>query len=94
MRYAVIVDQNEATMTDYQKVLAEIGSDAPPGRLAHAVGSTDDGLRFIDIWESREHAHRFERDHLLPAFAKVFGGDRSMNPKVTEIDVEIYIGAS
>jgi hypothetical protein len=94
MRYAVIVDQDEATMTDYHRVLAEIGSDVPAGRLAHAVGSTDDGLRFIDIWESREHAHRFERDHLIPAFAKVFGDHWPSEPKVTELDVEDYIGAT
>jgi hypothetical protein len=93
MRYALIVDQAEATMADYQKVLAEIGRDAPAGRLAHAVGSTDDGLRFIDIWESREDARRFQRDLLLPAFVKVFGDRRTSQPVVTELDVEDYIGA-
>jgi hypothetical protein len=93
MRYALIVDHAEATMADYQKVLAEIGSDRPAGRLAHAVGSTDDGLRFIDIWESREDAQRFQRDLLLPAFVKVFGDRRSSQPMVIELDVQDYVGA-
>jgi hypothetical protein len=93
MRYAVIVD-TEATMADYRKVLAEIGNEAPAGRLAHAVGSTDDGLRFIDIWESREDAHRFEQDHLFPAFVKVLSDRRSSRPTITELDVEDYVGSA
>ena len=94
MRYAAVIDQAGITMEDYQKVIAVLGTEPPAGRLAHAVGVSGDGLRFVNIWETREHASKFERERLLPAFAQVFGDRPPTRPQVSELDVADYIGAS
>jgi hypothetical protein len=94
MHYAVVIDQADGTMEEYGKVLDVLGEVPPAGRLAHAVGTTGAGLRFIEIWESREHARNFERDRLLPAFAQVLGASPSPRPEISELDVSSYTGAS
>jgi len=88
MPYAVVIDQ-ATTMEDYRKVLDVLGSEPPAGRLVHAVGEYQGGLRFIDIWESRDQADAFARDRLMPAFTKVFGGPVGA-PQMAPLDVEDF----
>ncbi len=92
MAYAMVVDQ-PVTMEDYRKLLDVVGLEQPAGRIFHAFGPFEGGLRFIDVWESRESARAFERDRLFPAYAQVFGG-QAQPPKMSELDVEVYGGPS
>ena len=50
-----------------------------PIAIFHAAGALDDGgFRIFDVWESRGHFERFEKDRLMPAVMEVVaaaGGD-------------------
>jgi hypothetical protein len=56
----------------YQQLKAEIGEDPPAGLIVHVVQKTDQGLRYLDVWESREDFARFARQRLHPALQRVF----------------------
>lgn len=60
----------------------------PDGVEARYVGTADDGqLRFITLWESKEHADRFFTRTLGPALAKALGPEPTGAPQVVGIDV-------
>jgi len=91
MPYGMIIEQPGTTIEEYRRVLDVLGGEAPAGRLVHAVGATADGLRFMDVWRTRDDARRFQTERLFPAFAKVFGGQRDP-ARVIDFDVsELHI---
>lgn len=49
--YAVVCDI-AASWATYPASELALRGDAAPGLLLHAAGSTDDGYRVIDVWES------------------------------------------
>ncbi len=61
----------------YDAVRVELGWDGeqgmPPGLLAHAAGTTDDGFCVIEWWDSEESWNTFFSSALQPAFEKVGG---------------------
>jgi hypothetical protein len=63
MTYAFIQDVpiDQAT---YEKVRAGLGDEAPTGLISHVVIAGDNGLRYVDVWESREDWDRFHIDRL------------------------------
>ncbi len=42
--------------------------DPPEGGIFHAAWFEKDGLHVFDVWESREHFHRFFENQVLPTF--------------------------
>jgi len=50
---------------------AEVDSDPPAGLLMHCAGEVDGVFQIIDIWESAEHAQRFDSERLGPAINEV-----------------------
>ena len=40
--------------------------DPPEGGIFHAAWFESDGLHVVDVWESREHFHRFFDNQVLP----------------------------
>lgn len=63
------------TQQQYDQVeekLRQCGVSLPAaGQLVHVAGPADGGWRTVDVWESREAADRFFRDHLEAIFAEV-----------------------
>jgi hypothetical protein len=59
----------------YDKVNAEMGveGNSPPGLLFHCAGEVDGSWQIIDVWESHEHAQRFDDERLSPAIEQVMG---------------------
>jgi len=59
----------------YDATQARIGTDADPpeGLLMHSVGETDGTWQIIDVWESEQHAQRFDDERLGPAIREVVG---------------------
>ncbi len=63
------------TAAMYDATQARIGVDAnpPEGLLMHSAGETDGTWQIIDVWESEEHARRFDDERLGPAIRELVG---------------------
>jgi hypothetical protein len=70
MPVAVILDFEGATLDQYDQVIErmglEPGGDVPDGALFHWVTATDNGIRVVDVWESREVFDRFAEEQIGP----------------------------
>ncbi|HEY2259431.1 MAG TPA: hypothetical protein VGH45_06945 [Solirubrobacteraceae bacterium] len=59
----------------------DVHNDPPPGLIAHTAGRDSNGVwRIFDVWESREHAQRFQDERLMPIVQEVMqqaSGDAS-----------------
>jgi hypothetical protein len=54
----------------YDRLDREVGPN-PDGLIVHFAAKTGEGMRIIDVWESKEVYERFERDVLMPAAQRV-----------------------
>jgi hypothetical protein len=94
MAVGVIQDLDGATLEQYDQILVKMGFTAGgrhlPGCLFHWVSKTDDGLRVIDVWESREQFDRFAEEQIGP-FSQEVGFP--IPPKTTFYDVHNYLTA-
>ncbi len=62
MAVAILFDISGARRSQYDAVIRKLqdaGEGAPPGRLYHVSGPTQDGWRVVDVWESQEQFERF-----------------------------------
>ncbi|HEY5261901.1 MAG TPA: hypothetical protein VIJ33_07285 [Solirubrobacteraceae bacterium] len=59
----------------YDAIQAKLGADEnpPDGLLMHSAGAVDGVWQIIDVWESEEHARRFDDEHLGPAIQELVG---------------------
>lgn len=68
----VAIDMNfrGATLDQYDQVVGAMGytpgGPAGPGALFHWVTRTDDGIRVVDVWESKEQYERFAQEKIGP----------------------------
>ena len=58
MAYAFVEDI-AASWEQYEPVDAAIAEAPPDGLILHVAGPTDEGVRTIGVWESREAWRRF-----------------------------------
>jgi hypothetical protein len=58
MAYALVEDI-PASWEQYEPVDAAIADPVPQGLILHVAGPTDDGVRTIEVWESRDAWRRF-----------------------------------
>ena len=71
MSYAYIQDV-PINLGLYQQIKAELGDEPPKGLIVHVVGQTEQGLRYLDVWESKEDCDRFFVEQVHPALDRVF----------------------
>jgi hypothetical protein len=75
MAVAVILDFPGATLEQYDQVLDLMGltkgGAGPPGALFHWATKSDDGIRVVDVWESREAFDRFAQEKIGPLTQQV-----------------------
>jgi hypothetical protein len=76
----------------YRRITDGLGRDAPAGLILHlAVELPEGGLRYIDVWESREDCDRFGEERLHPVvhalLSEVFGDQVPDEPERTELAV-------
>ncbi len=91
MTYAYIRDLPIGT-EHYERVMDEVGRDAPDGLIVHLVAKREGGLRYIDVWESEAHWDKFHDDVLQPALVRAFETDeRAPSPvePVSEV-LDVY----
>ena len=88
MAVAIEMNFKGATLEQYDEVLKLMGLDggepAPTGGLYHWVSKTDDGLRIVDVWETREQFDKFAAEQIGPYSAQA---GIPAPPEVTYYDV-------
>ena len=62
----------------YDEVMAKVGERlrlaagrSAPGVLFHWVAATDDGVRFVDVYESHHVADDLAQEHITPIVAEL-----------------------
>jgi hypothetical protein len=93
MAVAVQMDFRGATLGQYDQVmtkmdLARESAGIPGGALFHWVTETADGLRVVDVWETREQFEAFAREQILP-FTREVGITET--PDVAFYEVHNYL---
>jgi hypothetical protein len=75
MATAVQMDFKGATLDQYDKVIEKMGfrpgQTGAVGGLFHWVAKTDDGIRVVDVWESKEAFEKFAQDEIGPITQEV-----------------------
>ena len=67
-------------------LVAEAGA-GPPGAISHWATKTDDGIRVVDVWESKEQYAQFAEEQIAPYAREVgFPGE----PEVRFSEVHNY----
>jgi hypothetical protein len=84
------------TPGDYDQLIGRIvdqlglpAGKAAPGVLFHWAGPTDDGMRAVDVYESRAAADRLVTETIGP----IAGHLGLAPPEITEVEVHNYLTA-
>ena len=79
----------------YARIIEELGPEPLAGSLLHlCVHRPEGGLRYIDVWESREACARAFDERIHPAVDRAFGGARpESEPEVHRLEVVDLRGA-
>jgi hypothetical protein len=71
---AVVMDWDEGSLDQYDEVIGKMGFDrngtGPVGSKSHWVAKNGDGIRVVDVWESREQFDAFAQDQIGPLTAE------------------------
>jgi hypothetical protein len=65
MSYAFTYDV-PITAEIYGRIKDGLGSDRPAGLIAHLAWRIESGLRYVDVWESKDDAEAFAEERLHP----------------------------
>ena len=93
MAVAIEMNFKGATLDQYNEVMKLMSLDdgtrpAPPGAIFHWVAQTDDGIRVVDVWETKEQFEKFAQDEIGPYTQQVgFPGP----PETTFRDVHNFL---
>ena len=94
MAIAVQLDFNGATLEEYDQVCSKMGfqplGTGEPGGLFHWVTKTPEGIRVVDVWESREVFDRFAQEKIGPITASIGWTEP---PEITFYEVHNYLTA-
>ena len=89
MAYTTIMEF-DVDLDTHRKIIEAVGDDPIDGMIVHAAGSSEAGIRSIDVWETKEHSDRFFADRLMPAMASL---DMAGGPPVSfeELDLPVVL---
>jgi hypothetical protein len=91
MAIAVIGDApNRALYERVTQIMFPNGIEAVEGGIAHTAGEGANGIRIVDIWESREAYDRFRDERLLPAMREAGIDMSGEGPEFVEL-FELYV---
>ena len=97
MAVAVELNFRGATLDQYDQVIKKMGfQDAgagPTGILFHWVARTDDGMRVVDVWETKEQFERFAQEQIGP-FTQEVGITEQPETRFTEVHNYLTAGSS
>jgi hypothetical protein len=93
---AVAVDMKfpGATLEQYDEVIQKMGfspeGKGAPAGLFHWVSETDEGIRVVDVWESKEQYEKFAQEQIGPITQEA---GVPAPPEVTYYEVHNYLTA-
>ena len=58
----------------YGKIRGKLGSETPKGLVAHVVQQLEGGLRYIDVWETKQDWEAFRDERVHPVVTEVLAG--------------------
>lgn len=94
MAIAAQLDFKGGTLDQYDQVISKMGfspgGPGGPGGLFHWVRKTDDGIRVIDVWETREAFDTFAQEKIGPITVEVGVPNP---PEVRVFEVHNYLTA-
>ena len=65
MTYAFTYDVPIDAQT-YARIKQGLGPERPPGLIAHLAWRTESGLRYVDVWQSKDDHEAFAENRLHP----------------------------
>jgi hypothetical protein len=65
MTYAFTYDV-PITADTYARIKDGLGPERPPGLIAHLAWRTENGLRYVDVWQSEDDHEAFAENRLHP----------------------------
>jgi hypothetical protein len=75
MAVAVQMDFKGTTLDQYDQVIEKMGfrpaGAGAVGGLFHWVAKTGDGIRVVDVWETKEQFEKFAQDEIGPISEQV-----------------------
>ena len=75
MPVAIEMDFPGATLEQYDQVMEKMGltggGSIPPGAIFHWVAATPEGIRVVDVWETREAFEKFAQEQIGPKTREV-----------------------
>jgi hypothetical protein len=82
-----IVQPPMVTQEVYDAVNAHMSVHAmpPEGLIMHSAGELNGTWQIVDVWESEEHAQRFDAERLGPAIAAVAAATPAPGPPTTTV---------
>lgn len=54
----------------YGRIREALGSEPPKGLILHLAIEQEQGLRYVDVWESEEDCERFTEERLHPVVGR------------------------
>lgn len=78
-------------MDIYRTIMDRLGETPPEGLIVHLVIQREQGLRYIDVWESQALHQRFVDDRLHPMIGSVLrdAGFAVMPPEPETVQLDI-----
>jgi hypothetical protein len=94
MAVAVELNFPGATLEQYDQVVERMGftpgGSGGPGGLFHWVTKTDDGIRVVDVWQTKEQFESFAEEQIRPITQDVgFPGE----PEIRTYEVHNHLTA-
>jgi hypothetical protein len=74
----------------YTRIKDGLGPERPPGLIAHLAWRTDSGLRYVDVWRSKDEHEDFAEKRLHPVVHPILAdmlGFVPPEPEHKELDV-------
>jgi hypothetical protein len=96
MPYAFIRDV-PISETQYAEVKAAIGDEFPKGLIAHLAVRREEGLRYIDVWDTEEDWERFREERVSPAVRAMMAA-HGITPPTTPVPqqpldiIDVWVG--
>ncbi len=73
MTYAFTYDV-PITTEIYARIKEGLGPERPPGLIAHLTLQIENGLRYIDVWQSKDEFEVFAESRLHPVVHPILEG--------------------
>jgi quinol monooxygenase YgiN len=89
MTYAVTVRVQmpiEVYDTTHAEVLKGASSEGADGLIVHVARALPGAFEVFEVWESREHAERFNREVVFPAMERLGIDSTGNEPEVEEFE--------